>query len=204
MSTENKLVREDVLAKESIKEISEILELDVVAYAEAIAGESVEKLKAREAELMDEFKANDEILAKAAYELPDSIDYDGVKLTRSELVNKIIGFLNRIEVEFRATLGIYQGIRFWKTAEKKPIPYGTFDSTLRLLGGLKFKGEKDCYDILVINNWFTSAHEGYSRDNIWTQYLHALHQTILKELDVAAKRENAEETASEATPDTEA
>lgn len=191
------LVREELLAKENLQEIAKELEADVALYNEELTGMTREQLEAEEASIMDVFKANDEYVAGVEYELPDGIEYDGHKLKRSEITNKIVNFLNRIEVQFQATLGLYQCIRFWKTRGAGKIPYGAFDSTLRMLGTLKFKGEQDCFDILVTNNWFTAAHDSYSRDNIWTQYLHARHNAIMQALEALDKA-----AAGEATPDT--
>lgn len=182
-----KLNREELLAKENLQEIAKGLEAEVALYTEEIAGMDSEALKKEETDLMEVFKVNDEYIAGVEYELPGDLEYDGRKIKRNELTTKIVGFLNRIEVQFQATLGLYQCIRFWKTAGDGKIPYGAFDSTLRMLGTLKFKGEQDCFDILVINNWFTAAHDAYSRDNIWTQYLHARHQAIMQALEALDK-----------------
>lgn len=196
MST--KLNSEELLAKENLQEIAQELEADVALYNEELAGMTREQLNEEEKNLMEVFKDNDERIAGVEYELPDEIEYDGRKLKRNEITAKIVGFLNRIEVQFQATLGLYQCIRFWKTRGSGKIPYGAFDSTLRMLGTLKFKGEQDCFDILVTNNWFTAAHDSYSRDNIWTQYLHAKHNAIMQALEALDK------AAAEATPDTTA
>lgn len=183
MSTNNKLVREEVLAEKNLQEIANRLEAEVTLYNEELTGMDKAQLKAEEDALMEDFKVNDDLIDKTEYELPDEIEYDGRKIKRNEITTKIVGFLNRIEVQFQATLGLYQCIRFWKTRGTGKIPYGAFDSTLRMLGTLKFKGETDCFDILVINNWCTAAHDAYSRDNLWTQYLHARHQAIMKAME---------------------
>lgn len=197
MST--KINREELLAKSDLQEIAKGLEAEVALYTEELAGMDRDALKKEEKALMEVFKENDEYVAGVEYELPDEIEYDGRKLKRNEISTKIVGFLNRIEVQFQATLGLYQCIRFWKTRGAGRIPYGAFDSTLRMLGTLKFKGEQDCFDILVTNNWFTAAHDAYSRDNIWTQYLHARHQAIMQALE-ALDKTDAEDTPD--TPDT--
>lgn len=186
--TEEKVLdRNEILANEDMSAIQAELEAELVKQQEEIAGLTIEELKAAEEALMEEFKANDEHLKEVTYELADSVEYDGIKLKSSDVAKRIIGFLNRLEVDFRATLGIHQAIRFWKAFNNTPIPYGAFDSTLRLLGTMKFKGETDCFDILAINNWFTSGHEAYSRDNIWTQFLSAKHQAIMTAMEQLEK-----------------
>ena len=183
------LNREELLAKENLQEIAKELEADIALYTEELSGMDREALKQAENDLMKVFDANDEYISGIEYELPDEIEYDGRKIKRAEITTKIVSFLNRIEVQFQATLGLYQCIRFWKTRGAGKVPYGAFDSTLRMLGTLKFKGEQDCFDILVTNNWFTAAHDQYSRDNIWTQYLHARHQAIMQTLEALDKAE---------------
>lgn len=183
------LNREELLAKENLQEIAKELEADIALYTEELSGMNREALKQAENDLMKVFDANDEYISGVEYELPDEIEYDGRKIKRAEITTKIVSFLNRIEVQFQATLGLYQCIRFWKTRGTGKVPYGAFDSTLRMLGTLKFKGEQDCFDILVTNNWFTAAHDQYSRDNIWTQYLHARHQAIMQTLEALDKAE---------------
>ena len=183
------LNREELLAKENLQEIAKELEADIALYTEELSGMDREALKQAENDLMKVFDANDEYISGVEYELPDEIEYDGRKIKRAEITTKIVSFLNRIEVQFQATLGLYQRIRFWKTRGTGKVPYGAFDSTLRMLGTLKFKGEQDCFDILVTNNWFTAAHDQYSRDNIWTQYLHARHQAIMQTLEALDKAE---------------
>lgn len=192
----NKLTREVVLEEKDFEKVGPVLEADVVTFTEEISNMTAEELKEKEAELMEEFKANDEYLGGVEYDLDDKVEYDGVNVKRSDLTSKVIGFLNRIEVPFQASLGVYQCIRFWKSVGANPsakVPYGAYDSTLRMLGQLKFKGESDCFDILVVNNWFAGAHDGYKRDNIWTQYLSAKHQAIMTAMDKLNK--------PEATPD---
>lgn len=193
----NLLDRTTVLAEQDFEKIGQMLEADVVTYTEVVSTMTVEELKAEETELMEEFKKDDEYLSKVTYKLPDSVDYDGSTVKRSDLANKIVSFLNRLEVDFRSTLGLYQCIRYWKQRSTEDVAYGAFDSTLRMLGTLKFKGERDCFDILVINNWFTAAHGAYSRDNMWTRYLTARHQAILKAIETLEKPD-----VPEATPDT--
>ena len=177
------IVKRTDLEKLTIEDIQKRLESDVVVFADQLKNEtSEETLKALEDELMTVFKENDEYLKTVEYSLGSDTEYDGVKIKRSAVIDKIIYLINKIEVEFRATLGIYQAIKFWKGVGGDAIPYVVYDATLRLLGLLKFKGESECFDILVINNWFATVHEQYAKDNIYTNYLASLHNEILNRL----------------------
>lgn len=177
------IIKRTDLEKLTIEDIQKRLESDVVVFADQLKSEtSEETLKALEDELMTVFKENDEYLKTVEYSLGSDTEYDGVKIKRSAVIDKIIYLINKIEVEFRATLGIYQAIKFWKGVGGDAIPYVVYDATLRLLGLLKFKGESECFDILVINNWFATVHEQYAKDNIYTNYLASLHNEILNRL----------------------
>lgn len=174
--------RED-LTNKTPEEIQKYLESDLVQFSEEISNLTIDELKALEEKLMEIFKSNDEYLSKVSYNLQTSVEYDGETYMKSYIIDAIISFINRIEVDFRATLGIYQAIKFWKTKVNESIPYGVFDSTLRMLGTLKFKGERDCRDILIVNNWFAGAHKQYLRDNVYTNYLASKHQALMDRMN---------------------
>lgn len=174
--------RED-LTNKTPEEIQKYLESDLVQFSEEISNLTIDELKALEEKLMEIFKLNDEYLSKVSYNLQTSVEYDGETYMKSYIIDAIISFINRIEVDFRATLGIYQAIKFWKTKVNESIPYGVFDSTLRMLGTLKFKGERDCRDILIVNNWFAGAHKQYLRDNVYTNYLASKHQALMDRMN---------------------
>ena len=109
------IIKRTDLEKLTIEDIQKRLESDVVVFADQLKSEtSEETLKALEDELMTVFKENDEYLKTVEYSLGSDTEYDGVKIKRSAVIDKIIYLINKIEVEFRATLGIYQAIKFWK------------------------------------------------------------------------------------------
>lgn len=187
------LTREEI-SKMSMEEMQKAMMADVVTFTEYVdSKKEVQELKDLEEKLMDTFKENDEYLGNVKYTLPDETEYDEVKVSRTELDRKIVYLLNKLEVEFRATLGVYQAIKFWKKSTKE-IPYNVFDSTLRLLGTLKFKGADECFDVIVINNWFTNAHEQYLRDNAYTQYLAAYHQAIMNAMEKLSEDDKIRDT----------
>ena len=189
------LKREDLLTKE-IPEIQDALTNDVTEFSATLETKTIEELKAVEAELMEEMKKDDAHLEQAKYELKDKAEFDGTVFNSDKICTSIVMFLNRLEVEWRATLGIYQAIKFWKKEFDGTVPYAVFDTTLRLLGTLKFKGEFDCKNVLLINNWFSTAHKDYAIDNTWRSYLAAKHQAIMQAM------QKGEEGAKEATEDT--
>lgn len=175
-----KITRESLNDKE-FKDIQKEMEQDVAEYSAKLATLSIKELDEQESLLMDIFKENDARMEKVSYSLSeDGATYDGITVKPTDIEKAIVNFLNRLEVDWKSTLGIHQGIRFWKTRQAgDQIPYGVFDSTLRLLGTLKYKGEQDCFNILVINNWVSTAHDEYLKDTGFLQYLAALHQAIM-------------------------
>lgn len=181
------------LHNKDIDAIRELMEADIVNFTDGLAAlKTTEEVKAKEEELMEIFKADDEYLSGLDFKLSDKTEYAGKTVKRSELIRNIIGFISRIEVDFRATLGIYQAILFWKTCGTDNVPYTVYDTTLRLLGTIKYKGADDCFNILAINNWFTEAHEAYMRANVYTGYLSSLHQAIMTRLSELDPKEVAE------------
>lgn len=184
------LNREELLTKE-IPEIQEALTNDVTEFSATLETKSVEELKQVEAELMEEMKKDDAHLAEASYELAKSAEFDGTVVNADKICEAIIKFLDRLEVEWRATLGIYQAIKFWRKEFDGKVTYPVFDTTLRLLGTLKYKGEYDCKNVLLINNWFSTAHKDYAIDNTWRSYLAAKHQAILQAMEKEDKTDEA-------------
>ena len=189
------LKREDLLTKE-IPEIQDMLTDDVTEFSATLETKSIEELKQTEAELMEEMKNDDDHLEQVEYSLKESAEFDGTVVSSDKITEKIVAFLDRLEVEWRATLGIYQAIKFWKKEFEGKVSYAVFDTTIRLLGTLKFKGEFDCKNVLLINNWFSTAHKDYAIDNTWRNYLAAKHQAIMQ-----AMQQGEEEP--EATNDTQ-
>ena len=147
----------------------------------------VEELKKLEDELMLDFDEYDAYIKKVRYSLPGEVEYNGNKMTAKDIKKSIVYLLNQIEVDFRSTLGVYQAIRYWKEVKDNDIDYAPYETTLRLLGTLKYKGESSFLEILIINNWFASAHEAYKKDVIWHGYLSSLHNDILKRMDELTK-----------------
>ena len=91
----------------------------------------------------------------------------------------IIYFLDKIEVEWSYTLGMYQLTQLWRSKDLKTIKYKAYDSTLRCLDGVKFKGSSEWRDILAINEYMSKCHNLYSIDTAWLYFLSGKHNAIL-------------------------
>lgn len=140
--------------------------------------ETVEECERIEQELIKKMEDFDKYIATVEYELPTMVKFNERSYTRQEVAEKIREFINRQEVKWQAALGIWQMYNLWKNPPKT-ISYGAYDSTLRMLGSMSFKGSKDCESILVINDYFAQCNDGYAKDLTMLTYLSTLHSQVL-------------------------
>lgn len=167
------------LNEKTREEIQEALGQALEAYNVEL-GElnTVEELQEKEQELMkihDEFQAE---LKERIYELPNTASFDGEEYKKSKICDNIVYFLNKQEVEWSFTLGLYQTVKFWKTVENT-ISYEAYDTTLRLLNQVKYKGVKEWEDILVINEFLSACHLEYAKDASYLMFLAQAHEAIM-------------------------
>lgn len=170
---EEKLSEENVtqvfnvdLNNKSVQDVQEELQSKLNTYKETVKSTTdLEELKKMEEEILKEQESFDNYLRNAEYNLPqDPFDFEGKSYTLNDVARRIIYYINRNEQEFQYCLGLHGLIRIWKSSPLTKISYGALDSTLRILGGLKYKGDSEWVDILVINNYLTNVHEPYIKD----------------------------------------
>lgn len=157
------------------KVVSDALDAYKVEVSEV---NTIEELQEMETELMgvhDTFGAE---LKERMYNLPTSATFDGEEYKKSKIAENIIYFLNKQEVEWSYTLGLYQAVKFWKNVEDT-IPYEVYDSTLRLLNQVKFKGTSEWEKILAINEFMASCHSEYVKDATYLIYLSQMHNCLM-------------------------
>ena len=145
-----------------------------------------------EQEIMKEQDEVNEYLRTVQYQLPDSVIFDGEKFSLNDIAKNIVYFVNKREVEWKYTLGLYQLVKFWKSQNPTVIDYGVYDSTLRILNQNSFKGYQEWKDILACNEYLKSAHESYSKDTSWLIFVSEKHNMIMTQRDELAKRQNKE------------
>jgi hypothetical protein len=117
--------------------------------------------------------------------LGNSATYEDEVYKKSNIVDNIVYFLNKNEVEWSYTLGLYQLVKLWKS-NADTITYEAYDSTLRILNQTKYKGFKEWTDILVINEFLSSCHAEYVRDTSYLIYLAQLHNTLIDRLKMVS------------------
>lgn len=183
-----------VLKTKAYKEVAEELEKALDEFKETVSTiNTVEELNKLEEALMEEQKQYDEYIKTVEYVLPDAVEYDDERFTKNAVAKLVADFLNRSEVDWQFTLGYFQIVKTWRTKDLKTINYNTFDSTLRMLNNLKFKGFSDWRNILVVNEYMKGCHEPYSIDTAYMIFLNQKHQAIMDRTTLVEKREPVNE-----------
>ena len=144
---------------------------------------SVEELEALEKELMTEYDEHDKIISERSYPLAEDIVFNGRRLTRDRIGQIISNFIDKMEVEYRATLGLWQLWRWWKTPEKS-IGYGAYDSTVRILGTLKYKGSSEWENLMAVIEYLKPSNDIYTRDLLRGDFIAQRHNEIMNRMDL--------------------
>lgn len=148
----------------------------------------IDELSKLELEIDDKQKEFDDYLRTAEYELAESIEFEGKSYTKADVARRIIYHLNRVEQDFQYCLGLHGLVLFWKNiAQHDKISYGTYDSTLRVLGGLKFKGDNEWTDILTINNYMAGSHDPYLKDRVIMLTMAEMRNEVVNRMQLVSK-----------------
>lgn len=181
--------REDFNGKK-YEEMMAVMEQELVLYHDTLNDlTTLEACSAEEGKLMNYMNEVDERLNVVTYELPESIEFENKHYSRKDIISKIVYFLNKIEVKWEHTLGMYQLVALWKGDNFTEIPYRAYDSTLRCLNQVTFKGMQEWTDILAVNEYLSIAHNEYSLDTGMLIFYSECHNALMdrmKELNPAA------------------
>ena len=173
--------REDFNGKQ-YPEMVEAMQADLVLYKDRINSMTYEECLAEEQVLMASMDEIKEQLNNVTYELPLFVMYDNKKYTKKDIACKIVYILNKLEVKWEQTLGLYQLVSIWKNEDLKNIPYNVYDSTLRCLNQVTFKGYTEWADILAVNEYLSSCHNEYSLDTGILLYMHECHNIVMNHM----------------------
>lgn len=178
--------REDFNGK-TYDEMLAAMEADIVLYSDKLANfTTLDECLAEEQELMltmDELKTK---LDNVKYTLPKDVVFNNKKYSKKDMAAKVIYFLNKLEVKWEHTLGLFELVNLWKSDDFNEIPYAVYDSTLRTLNQVSFKGMSEWTDILAVNEYFSPCHNEYSLDTGILLYHSERHNRLMnrmKELD---------------------
>ncbi len=170
----------EFLKEKSLQEVAAAFDEELEQYTKQVnAVEDVEELKKMEEEVIKEQDSVNAYLKDLKYTLQPEVAFDGTVYSLSQIAGKIIYFLNKKEVEWKYTYGLYELVKFWKSNSPTEITYGAYDSTLRLLNQVTFRGFTEWKDILAINEYMKSSHENYSKDTSWVIFCSEKHNAIL-------------------------
>ena len=156
--------REDFNGKK-YEEMMSAMEAELLSYKEQVlAMKTMDECLAEEQILMASMDEVDARLNSVVYKLPEYIEFGGKRYSHKDIVSKVVYFLNKIEVKWEHTLGMYQLVDLWKGDNFTEISYRAYDSSLRCLNQVTFKGMQEWTDILAVNEYLSVAHNEYSLD----------------------------------------
>ena len=174
--------REDFNGK-AYEEMSIAMQADLVTYSEQVDSfTTLEECEKEEQVLMASMDEVQHRLDTISYELPKDVTYDNVKFTKSDVAKIIVYFINKLEVKWESTLGLYQLCKLWKSEKFNEIPYKVYDSTLRCLNQVTFKGMKEWEEILAVNEYLSKCHNEYSLDTGMLVYLSECHNVVMNKM----------------------
>lgn len=183
--------------KETTKERAERLQKEVDEYKEYLSTiDSIEKLNEEEKKCIEALDEYDKYLNDVKYDIPNDVTWEGKKYSRQAIVEQILYFINKLEVQWSYTLGLYQLYNIWRDSSNKTISYKHLDSTLRILEQPKFKGYSEWRDILMINEYMKQLHEQYTNELSMQIALGQKHNAVLERIELitpVAVRESRDE-----------
>lgn len=144
--------------------------------------QTVEEALEIEKELVKVINDYDHSLDGRKYQLPEKCEWDGKSYKKSEVVKKVLYFLNKNTVEWQYTLGLYQTYKLW-LGDPSEVHYRHYDSTLRLLNQVKFTGNQEWTDILIVNEFMSACHQAYTADTAWYLFLSEIHSALISRAD---------------------
>lgn len=171
--------REDFNGKQ-YEEMMAVMQQELVMYHDVINNlETVEACVEEEQKLMGYMDEVDKRLNEITYTLPESIEFDNKRYSRKDIISKVVYFLNKIEVKWEYTKGMYELVALWKGDNFTQIPYRAYDSTLRCLNQVSFKGMQEWTDILAVNEYLSVAHNEYSLDTGMLIFYSECHNALM-------------------------
>lgn len=176
------------VANMTIQDIAKHYESEVNRYREHIKtfGDDLESLREEEKFVMGLMEADEARMAKfKGYELPESVEFLGEKLTKGVIATKIRKIFERCEVPFSYTLGYLQVYTFWQQPTKY-IEHKMLDSTTRILGDpkLTFKGPKEWASVLAIDSYLQPMIKDFNLNKIYQVLGIELHNVVLDAMKI--------------------
>ena len=184
------MTRQDLNGK-LYADVEQVLGAELDAYVKRVNEiMDVEGLYALEQELMKEAEEYDAYLNSVEYTLPEDTTYDNTRYTRNEVAKFVLTYLNKVEVEWSHTLGLFELYNLWRNKDFVKISQKAFDSTLRILNQVKYKGYTEWKEILVVNSYLSQCHNEYSLDTAWNILISEKHNAIMDRVKLIQREQN--------------
>lgn len=184
-----KLERNEFEGK-TTEEIEKLMKSSIEDYIARLECLNVDELKEEEKLLIEENKKYEDSLKDVIYKFNKVVKFEGTQYSNINVSERIIKILNKIEVKWSETLGLHEMVSFWKTYPLD-IPYNYYDSIIRTLQTLTYKGDLEWTSILIVNEFLKQNHINYIKDTIYIHYGAYLHNGII---DALKKFETSEST----------
>lgn len=179
------------------QELEQMFEGELKTYKETIdAMMTLEELMDAEQKLMEEAQEYDKYLDTVEYPLVDKVEFDGSNYSRNDLAKIIMSAISKMEVEWANTLGLYEMYNIWKNKDMSSVAYKVFDSTLRVLNQVKYKGPQEWKDMLAVNKFLAECHADYTLDTNFNVLISKKHNCILERYELVQKENNVVDEAA--------
>lgn len=173
------------------QELEQMFEGELKTYKETIdVMMTLEELMDAEQKLMEEAQEYDKYLDTVEYPLVDKVEFDGSNYSRNDLAKIIMNAISKMEVEWANTLGLYEMYNIWKNKDMTSVAYKVFDSTLRILNQVKYKGPQEWKDMLAVNKFLSECHTEYTLDTNYNILISKKHNCILERYELVQKENN--------------
>lgn len=178
------MIKIEEIKEMAMDQVRETLQNDSAEYTTKVEQMNLEECQQEESVIIKELEDYDNYLNNTAYELPNIITFEGETISRVIVSDIITKLIDKWEVEWDYALGMYQLSQYWKTVgvKESTIGYKVCDSTLRILGGVKYKGAKEWKNIMIVNEFMSSVYDSYNRDTTYLMYLSKLHSAVLDQM----------------------
>lgn len=176
------ITRED-LKNVELDNIQSYLEAQISSFMVEIEQMDEEQLLSMEGDLMTTMDEYDAYIKGVTYELPESCVFDEETFSKKQICEYVSDYINTQEVQWEHVSGLYDLCKIWRDNKVKNISYGAYDSTLRILGLIKYKGMRDWKRIMAIYSYLSESRAEYTRDLGYIIYLSQIHNSILNRMN---------------------
>ncbi|MBR5296714.1 MAG: hypothetical protein IKU29_02455, partial [Parabacteroides sp.] len=170
------ITREDLNAL-SPQEIQDKLDHEVENYEKEVEQMSIVDAEEAEANMIKTMEEYDQYLNGISYALPNTVKLADKDISRKTICSRISTLIADMEIGWSYTAGMFQLFDFWaKDADTKGrVEYKVFDSTIRILQQLKYKGSQKWLSGTCAYQLLKGASDEYTKDTSYLIFLASMH-----------------------------